>query len=453
MTTQYGVTPAGFVTKPLQEILKEINTDVLAINPEIDVGPEEPLGQLNGIMAAKLSDVWQLAEVAYNGTNRGDAEDDLLDNVGGLTGTTRLGPSESSVYCAVAMSVAGTYAIGALVAFITAVPAVKFANAVAIVAPSLVGGVAISPSNPFLTVVLYKSEDDGPDAGNALIAANAAAGIGPSPITPGVLTGMVPVTGWLSVGDIAGPTLGTLEETDDAYRVRQLAELSAPGACTVDAIGADILRALSKAPTPVVGATVKMYENTSLLTDANGLPPKSFMAVVFDGLSPNTAQDDPIIGQTIWDGKPSGMQTFGSTTVTAFASDGTPRLVSFSRPAQIPVYLSVQVAIAPTANPTAVAAAVAEAIIDASQGSPFTLYGRTLSPPADAPTTLTPGQEVIREAFRAIAQGQDGVRDVPAFTLGLAPAPAAVANLPIGEASVAVLSLSTVVVTTVVFTP
>lgn len=449
MPTQFGVTAAGFVVKPLTQILSEIVADELdIIDPQLDVSPEEPVGQLNGIVSEKLAEVWELAAVAYNAMNRGDAEGPLLANIGAFGGTLPAPASPSTVLCAAAFSVAGTYAIGALVAFLPSTPTVRYSNQTAITAPSLVGGIAISTGNPFTTTAIFQSTTIGPDAGNALIAANEAAGL---PF--GAMTGMVPVSGWMSVSDAAGPTLGTFIETDTAYRIRQVDELDAPGACTLDSIKADILEALASAPAPVVGAAVTPYENTTLVPDGFGLPAKSYMMVVFDGLSPNTAQNDPIIGLAIWRDKPAGIQSFGNVSVTVTDSGGNPRIVFFSRTTQVPVFMTVTVAVAAAANPAAVAAAVKLAIVGASQGSPFAFFGQTVTPDDDSPTTLLPGVDVIAQAFKTVALGQAGVMDVPSLTLGLSASPVGTANLPMTRTQIGVIPAGNIAVNVQAFVP
>ncbi len=67
MSSEYGVTPSGFVKKQLPEILAEIETaEQLAFGEGIILNPAEPLGLLNGIMADALSQLQEQAEAIYN---------------------------------------------------------------------------------------------------------------------------------------------------------------------------------------------------------------------------------------------------------------------------------------------------------------------------------------------------------------------------------------------------
>ena len=268
--------------------------------------------------------VWQAGAAAYNSISRPNAVGPQLDNIGALTGTRREGAFPSTVFCACTFTTSGTYAAGALVAYLPGNTTVQFKNVDAVVVP-VSTPMPISPTNRATVAnVLFEAMQDGEDLGNALVAAG-----------EGSLTGMVPVSGWYSVADSGAPSLGSLGETDDAYRARQVLELSAPGACTLDAAEAAIVLALANAPNPAI-ATVAMYENTSLMTDANGLPGKSFSAVVFDGSSYDAQQNDPLIAQAIWNNKPAGMQTYGNTSATAVDAQGDSHTVYFSRVSQVP---------------------------------------------------------------------------------------------------------------------
>lgn len=417
--TTYGVTPAGFVRKPLTVIQAELKAAVLStIDPGLDVADDQPLGQLLGIFAAREDAIWQILEVAYHATDRGYAEQALLDNIGGLTGTKRLGQTPSRVVCTATFTQAGTYAAGTLAAYITGAPSQQWVNAFPIVVGTI-GGDEVNPisgSNPLpILGLIWQSTADGPLYGDALNAATSLHG------GVGTLDALVPVAGWMALADTQAPTLGTLVEQDTPYRLRQRAELAAPGSATLDAIRAAILNALEAlnlTPAP----TVQMYENTTLTRDTNGLPGKSFMAVVFDNdpVGGDVTTHDQAIGNALWANKPSGMQSYGLHPVTVLDSEGDQQVVSFTRAASLGVTITLDFYVAPgttTGVQSAIAAAIAVAIQAAAQGEPFSMYGGTIVPTSDAPTTLTPGKDVILNAFRSIADAQPGVLDVQNFTM------------------------------------
>lgn len=447
--TDYGVTPAGFVLKPQSAIVGEMASDCLGtIASDLDLDPEEPFAQALAIIAKQLSKVWGLGQAAFNSTNRGAAEDTQLDNIGSLIGNTREGAFPSSVFCTAQFTSPGTRAPGACVAFLPSSSGVQFKNENAIVVPSTnPDTTTVSPAHPFSAEGLFfVATVDGPNPANALIAANALASI---PF--GSLTGIVPSSGWLSVVDTSAPTIGALIEQDTQYRIRQVTELSAPGACTLDANVADIAEALANAPHPVTGVTITPYENTGFAIDSNGLPGKSYELVIFDGLSPNTAQNDPIIAATIWKGKPAGLQPFGTTLIYTKDSQGNRQPVAFSRPTQVPVYFAITVAYDSGAAPDAVVAAVAQAVFDVSQGKTFQTRNGAVTPADDEPAVLTPGGDVIVSAFQTIAGLQSGVKRVQKVAVGLAPNPTTTADITFPATQIAVVT--GVAVITVPFLP
>jgi hypothetical protein len=462
----YGVTNAGFARKPQSAILASLQAGTQGIlGNDIDVSDASPLGQWLGIIAEEIAEVWELEEADYNATNRGDAEGALLDNIGDLTGTERLGDEPSTVQCTGSFTLAGTYAIGQLVAYLNpqyGPTSVQFANATAVVVPPTVGGNPIGIGNPFVLdgatnpYALFESTEDGPAYGNALIAANNLIGAG----SYGALSEMTPVAGWASVADVATPTLGTLEEDDTPYRVRQYQDLSAAGNDTIDATVAAILLGLQNAVIPLgQPPAVQIYENTSLVTNAQGIPGKSYMVVVYDGQDPSDAllnQDNQIVAEAIWENHPAGIETYGNVAMTVQDSQGVDRTVYFTRPTGELVYLSVTVSAAPgiaSAQYPAIASAVQQAILDASQGSSYIAYGQTIAPAASAATTLAPGQDFIINAYRAIAQAQQGVVDVGVMAADVVPDPTATNNIPFTVFQAPYLTEPSVVVTVVPFNP
>jgi uncharacterized phage protein gp47/JayE len=131
-----------------------------------------------------------------------------------------------------------------------------------------------------------------------------------------------PVSGLNSATNPLDATLGNLREEDTPLRIRRAEEFAASGACTVDAIRAALLQ--------VSGVKQAFVcENVTLETDGNGLPGKSFEAVVYDGETPEAEDGD--IAQVIWDNKPSGGESYGATTEEAIDSKGVTQAVKFSR--------------------------------------------------------------------------------------------------------------------------
>ncbi len=77
-----------------------------------------------------------------------------------------------------------------------------------------------------------------------------------------------------------------------------------------------------------------MIENDLEVADGDGRPPHSFESIVLGGL-------DADIAEVIWENKPAGIQTHGSTNVIHVDTEGISRSINFSRPSEI--YLHVRV--------------------------------------------------------------------------------------------------------------
>jgi hypothetical protein len=96
--TSYGVTTDGFVRKPLSVILAEIEADErAAFGTDINLQAEEPLGQLNGIFADQLDEMWQLSEAVYSSQNPDQNSGAAQDAIATYTGATRLPATKSTV--------------------------------------------------------------------------------------------------------------------------------------------------------------------------------------------------------------------------------------------------------------------------------------------------------------------------------------------------------------------
>jgi hypothetical protein len=257
----------------------------------------------------------------------------------------------------------------------------------------------------------------------------------------------------LGLADMNTANPGTLIETDTHYRLRQVEDLGELGSCNLAAIAVDIENALLAAPQTVI-AYVTPYENTTDYIDANGLLPHSYQVVVFDGRQPNLAQNNPIIAQSIWANKPAGLRPYGTTSVTTLDSQGVQRVVTFTRPTPLPVYMVVNVQIASTANAAQVTSLITTAIIDASQGDQFTAYGATVVPNPGSPVILNPGTDVVPGAYEGVAQAQAGVVQVTSVLVGFAANPTAQNVLQVQRGFIAVLAGGPqMIINCTVFTP
>ena len=137
-----------------------------------------------------------------------------------------------------------------------------------------------------------------------------------SPITPQTV---ISVTNTKDIG------VGRERETDEEARIRASKSLAISGSSTYAAMLAAILNL------PEV-SDVTIEENETNEVDENGLPSHSFAVIL---VAPNNTEVDQLIAKTIWEEKPLGIQTHGTTTVAYIDETGSTRSIKFSRPSGV----------------------------------------------------------------------------------------------------------------------
>ena len=411
------VAPAGTLTTIAEQVTgyaaitnpSDAVVGTAATNPNnIDTGPTQPLAQLIGVLANTLSELWGVAADCVTSIDRDNAEGDQLDNIGTLTGSLREAPSPSTVECSATFTAAGTYTAGSLVAALASSQAIQFANATDIVVPGLVGGLAVSPTNPYVaTDVLFQALVTGPAPAQALLDAGV-----------GHLTSLAaPVSGWTAIVDTAAPSLGLNLEDDTDYRTRQEQELEANGGATLPSVTSALLE--------IEGVfSVNVIENVNLTTDpATLLPGKSFEVFVSVGGSPSAALLESI-AQTIWNEKPAGIQLVGTTTII-ITDSGAERAVPFSLVTTRSIWATLTVIFsaftAAQGAQATVAGMIKTAIINLSAG----LDGAGDLLPPGTPGVLVPGGTVYGAPIGAAATASagGGIATVVLVLIGTAPNP------------------------------
>lgn len=130
-----------------------------------------------------------------------------------------------------------------------------------------------------------------------------------------------PLSGWVDAWNPLDAVLGELVESNATVRARRSVSLSIPGAGTPEAMLAGLL-----AITEVTAAIV--IENTTNVTDANGVPAHSIECVVENG-------DEEDIGAVLWARKPGGINLHGDESVTVEDSQGYDHALGYSRPTEV----------------------------------------------------------------------------------------------------------------------
>jgi uncharacterized phage protein gp47/JayE len=392
----YGVTAEGFVSKPLQVILAEIQeAERTQISPSVDVSSASLFGQINGIMASHLRELWELGQAVYSAMYPDSASGLPLANVASITGTIKEGATKSTVIATVTLAAGATLPIGS--------------------AASVVG----DPSKRFITTEAVTNAGGTPDDFEVLMEAEV---VGPVAANAETLTVIATaVTGWTAVTNAEDAILGQDIETDADLRIRRQLELTATGNSNLDAIRAGLLKLEG-----MVG--VSMFENVGETTDGSGLPPKSTEAVIYDGIVP--ALDDDVIAQRIWDTKAGGMKAYGLTGGTAVDSEGKDQAVGFSRATVTDIYMDVEVLIDPDAFPADGVTQIKTAM--ATRGDLIQVVG----------------EDVVLARYYAVVMAIPGVLDLQVFQAGEDLMSLGPDNVSIGDRAIADLDTSRINVNT-----
>lgn len=385
----YGVTPEGFVGKTVEDILLSLEESQRSlVSSSIDTSSYNPLGQINGIFASHLREVWEAAEEEYAAWDPDSASDDGLANVSAITGTLRKDATASRVLCNITIN-AGAYAAGSLVANVDGNPDARFQNV-----EDLVFGVS-----GLQTGVLFQATSTGPTEAPA-----------------GLLTLIsVPVPTWTAITNPLDATPGDDIEGDPALRERRVVELATAGSATTRAIAA-ALSALEGME------SVTILENRTNVINADGVPPHSIEAVIYDG-TPAAIADDDLIAQAIYDNLAAGIGTVGLLSGIATDGSGNDQPISFTRVTTKDVWIEMDV------TGTVGSADVEAAIVALDQAI---------------------DQDVVVKRLEGAVISLPGAEDITSTVLGFTIAPVGTTNLAIGKREIAIFDATRI---TILVTP
>ena len=297
-----GLTAEGIEIKDLDTLKTELESDLKTAlgDPDFNVEADSVAGQLIGVFAAKLLEIWELLEDIYHAAYPDTAVGQALAYLSTLTGTIKRPSTKATVPVSIVSTGNPTLPEGSAV-YVDGDPESRFE----LLADQTI---TISPEVVTFTASVAGSATKAFAVDTAVIE--------------------TPVSGWDSASFSADYTPGEDVEKDSALRTRRETELARPGTSTVPAIRADM--------TGVTGVTfAAVFENTGDKTDANGVPPKSVEVLVMGTY--NTAD----VGQQIWDSKPAGTRTFGTNAATAVDDAGNTHQVFYSVPTEVRVHIAV----------------------------------------------------------------------------------------------------------------
>ena len=309
-----GVTEQGFTVKSAAEITADLDAKFVGtFGSQFDTSAESPDGQLIGVVAKLLEDVWQQAEGAYNAYSPSNAYGVGLDKVAEINGITRI----TNLPTSVAITFSGT--AGAVVPagyIVKTVDGLEFATVAVAVIPAIVTAKCTTQ-------------------GAIRILANEVH----------VLT--TAIAGLTSATNLEPGITGIVREEDPAFRARRENSTISRGTSSIDAI----YEGVKSLNLPYIA----IIENTTSAT-VDGVPANSFLVVVEGGTPAE-------VSQVIYDNKPQGITSYGSIVTVVNDSKGYPHNIGISRPTPIDISVTTSITNLPGASVDS-ATLVKAAIVD-----------------------------------------------------------------------------------------
>ncbi len=240
-----------------------------------------------------------------------------------------------------------------------------------------------------------------------------------------VRTIATPVLGWDSIYNYTEALGGSGAETDDELRIRFRD--------TKYERASNILEALYSALISVEGVTeVVIYENDTDTTNADGVPPHSFMPIVVGG-------DTAILTKTIWENKPTGIlsyqiqapaTTYPTGYTTIFDSQGFPHYIGVNRAVPTTLYVSMSLVKTTGIYPADGDAQIKTAIVN---------YLRE---------NFGVGDDIVYSRLYTPINSVAG-HQVNALTIGTSPSPAGTSNISIPFNGIYTLDPDNIIITTI----
>ena len=309
-----GVTEQGFTVKSAAEITADLDAKFVGtFGSQFDISAESPDGQLIGVVAKLLEDVWQQAEGAYNAYSPSNAYGVGLDKVAEINGITRI----TNLPTSVAITFSGTAGTVVPAGYIVkTVDGLEFATVAVAVIPAIV--TAKCTTQGAIRIL----------ANEVHVLTTAIAGLtGATNLEPGIT--------------------GIVREEDPAFRARRENSTISRGTSSIDAI----YEGVKSLNLPYIA----IIENTTSAT-VDGVPANSFLVVVEGGTPAE-------VSQVIYDNKPQGITSYGSIVTVINDSKGYPHNIGISRPTPIDISVTTSITNLPGASVDS-ATLVKAAIVD-----------------------------------------------------------------------------------------
>lgn len=440
----YGLLPTGFAPKTLINIKTELEAAFKgAFGNSIDLSATSVFSQLIGIMAERFAELWDVGQAVYNATDPDSAEGEALVAVCALTGTIPRSATSSTVTI-IATGTVGTVLLAGRQASV-AVVGTKFQT---------LADATIAAATAWATSTVYAAGDIRKANGNIYVCTDpgtsAGSGLGPAGTGTAITDNTVewryvgagagyvqvsaesvetgektaaafdltvietPVAGWNGVNNLSDAIKGQAVETDTELRVRREDELLGASRSTLDAVRIRVLEDLPN----VISVTV--FENSSDVTDGDGMPPHSVEVMVH---SPGdlTGDDDDAITALVWQNVAAGISFYGNQTKTYTDVDNGNQTytVKWSRPSLQNVYIIANIIKDPLLYPANGDDQLVDAIL--AVGNAYAC-----------------GKNVVSSQMKAACFRVAGVLDVTSCYIGLSPSPASETTVSISLRQLAV---------------
>lgn len=307
----FGLTPEGFNTKRLSDILSEAETNLSTITDpqsgqtlQPDFSSDDPSMQIVKVPLDGLGAAWESFQAIADQYDPNNAGGPLLASLVQFNGITKDDGTPSTL-------------------------AYEFSGPPATPIPA---GVLLSDINS--TTIWITTEDLVTDGGGLANTVVASQDNGPFEAAPGTVIQILssfPGSDGFTGTNTASSILGEAVESDEDLRTRRDQSTLAPAVTPAEAIWAN-LRDLDGV------LFVRVLSNRTLVVDGNGIPGKSITAIVVGG-------DDEEIAKVLLARTSDAAEWFGNTSLTLFDLQGEPYQIFWIRPDDLDIFVEVDVTI------------------------------------------------------------------------------------------------------------
>ncbi|SQI42319.1 Uncharacterized homolog of phage Mu protein gp47 [Leminorella richardii] len=378
-----ALTKEGYAVKRLAELKKEYDRLLINRFGPINTQPDSVIGQLEGIWAEALANLYEQAQDTYHAMYPFSAEGVSLDGAVSYVGITRFTATATWTIAAVygresTLLKSGAQASDGVQRYQSVLDAViSRANAVdTLIDVNVQSGMNyvlnvngmlisyLSGSNATLEEIAFGlGQQFNPDAmryelDDGRLRIFATDGVTPFALSVGERMKMVrigsparfvsmnegrrvlpqgalreivtPRSGWEDVCNLVEGVTGRERESDTELRTRFEQSRQSLGSATVKAIRARLIQDVSGV------SEVRIFENRTNQTSDDGIPPHAFEALVVGG-------SDQSVADALWTHKPAGIETYGANSIMVKDENGDGQRICFSRATQKYAWIRVHV--------------------------------------------------------------------------------------------------------------